>query len=162
MAGNRDDLNKSEQKIRKDERKRVKGKRRAKGTIYTMFAALLAFLISIFGGFFGLNPVGFYGDGSGSHSIIQSNDRQQLENEEPISMAEEKEAGPIQIIVDDKTYVYEGQVYDLAGITEVIQGMETARPIELVDKYAVNLTFEEVQKVLAASNMEYNIVEDYE
>lgn len=157
MAKNRND-----QYIRKDERKKIKGKRRAKGTIYTMLGALIAFLISIFSGLFGLNPVGFYGDGSGSHSIIQSKEADSEESEQPISMAEENKGGTVQIIVDDKVYIYEQQTYDLEGITEVIQNLETSQPIELVDKYAVNLTFEDIQKALVEENIEYNIVEDYD
>ncbi len=157
MAKNRND-----QTIRKDERKKMKGKRRAKATIYTMLGALLAFLLSIFSGLFGLNPVGFYGDGSGSHSIIQSKDAESEESEEAISMAEENKDGTIQIIVDDKYYIYQQETYDLEGIMEVIQNFETNQPIELVDKYAVNLIFEDIQKVLAESNIEYNVVEDYD
>lgn len=151
----------SEKSIRKDERKKVKGKRRAKGTLYTMFGALIAFLISIFGGFLGLNPVGIYTDGSGSHSIIRENEADKAMEAEPVALVEE-EGGTLQIIVEEKSYVYEGNSYDLVGITEIIESLETTKPIELVDKYAVNLSFEEIEKVLQEEGIEYNIVEEYE
>ena len=156
------DHNKLEKNIRKDERKKVKGKRRAKGTLYTMLGALIAFLISIFGGFFGLNPVGIYSDGSGSHSIIRENEADKAIEAEPVALVEEQVGDSIQIIVDDKVYLYEGNSYDLVGITEIINGLEVTGPIDLVDKYAVNLSFEELEKVLNEVGIEYNIVEEYE
>ena len=152
----------TEKSIRKNERKKVKSKRRAKGTLYTMFAALIAFLISIFGGFLGLNPIGIYSDGSGSHSIVRQNDEAESVEAEPVALVEEQEGGVIQIIVEEKAYMYDGKSYDLAGITEVISNLKTNAPIELVDRLAVNLSFEEVEKVLQEEGVEYNIVEDYE
>lgn len=156
------DQRRNETSIRKDERKRVKRKRRAKGTLYTMFAALIAFLLSIFGGFLGLNPIGIYSDGSGSHSIIRENEEDKSIEAEPVALVEEEEGGTIRIVVEEKTYLYDGNSYDLEGIRVIINGLETTKPIELVDKYAVNLTFEDVEKILQEEGIEYNIVEDYE
>lgn len=158
MPENARDWRKKESKIRKDERKRYKGKRRAKGTLYSMLAALIAFLISLFSGLLGLNPVGLFSDGSGSHSIIKDNSTEVVE-EAPIKMADEAE---VRIIVDGDGYSYQDTVYDLEGISTVIDGIETDSPIELVDQNALNGPFEEVEKLLNTKGLEYNIVEDYQ
>lgn len=154
----------NEKGIRKDERKRQSKKRRAKGTLYTMFGALIAFLISIFSGLLGLNPVGIYGDGSGSHSLLTPSE--QVVEAEPVSMAEEvtKEADSVgsvpQIIVHETTYIYLDQVYDLEGITEIIDGFASDQHIELVDRDAISDTYKAVEKVLIDYSIQYDPEEE--
>ncbi len=152
--------NKKEQRIRRDERKKVKKKRRAKGTLYSLGAFIIALLLSIGSGFLGLNPVGIFSDGSGSHSVIKDNEQEQTE---PIKMVDE-EVGMQQvvIIVSDKDYIYLDELYDLEGITEIVNGLNPDEVIELVDKRAKSLTFDEIEKLLNDSGIEYNIVKQVE
>lgn len=153
-----------EKQIRNDERKRLGKRKRAKGTLYTMLGALIAFLISIFSGFLGLNPLGIYSDGSGSHSLFQ--DQEPATDSEPVSLAEERTTAmdqtmePPRIIVEEQAYIYKDVVYDLEGIAGVIEGFDSAQHIELVDRNAISDTFKEAEKILNIHNVDYVIVEE--
>lgn len=158
MAENAKEWSRKEKEIRKDARRKYKGKRRAKATLYILLGALIAFLISLFSGLLGLNPIGFFSDGSGSHSLIKEQEAT-VPDKEIIKMVDESNV--LRIIVNDDQYIYENVVYDLDGITQVIEGLPTISPIELVDQNALNGVFEAVEKVLNERSMEYNITEDY-
>lgn len=160
MGESNRDWARKEKLIHKEARKKYQGRRRAKATLYTMLGALIAFLISIFGGFLGLNPVGFYSDGSGSHSIIQEPSDKGSQSD-PIDRVEEvNESG--RIVVKGDTYIYGSESYDLEGIADLIRGLEVDGPIDLVDEYAVNKAFEAIEQMLNQEGIDYNIIEVYE
>jgi hypothetical protein len=150
------DWNKKEQKVRRDERRKISKKRRAKGTLYSLVVLIIALLISIGTGFLGLNPIGIYSDGSGSHSIISYE-----EDHSPDLVETGDQTGVVRIFAKEDQYIYNDLTYDLDGITEVIEQFEAGSTIDLVDQLAQNLAFEEVEKVLNDAQIEYNIVEDY-
>ena len=150
-----------ENSIRRDERRKVRKKKRARGTLYTMLAGLIAFLLSIFSGFFGLDPVGFYGDGSGSHSIVRRNEEIREEAVEPVEMADEED-GTTRIVVEGESYIYNGKTYDLEALVMVLDGMEDTDAIEVVDKLAAIKAFEDLEQQLLDRGIAYNIIESYE
>lgn len=145
---------------RKNERRKFKRKRRAKRTLYTMFGALIAFLISLFSGFLGLNPVGLYGDGSGSHSLIKQSSESTAELP-AVKMAQETEDELPRIIVDGGDYIFDGITYDLEGIAKVVGNIDDTSLI-LEDRNAINSVFESMEEVLNRHGIEYEIVENYQ
>jgi len=156
----------NEKKIRKEERKKIGKRKRAKGTLYTMFGALIAFLISIFSGLFGLDPIGFYGDGSGSHSIIKQLDNEEGVPEEAVEATTvgEQATGTesITIVVEGDSYLYKDQAYDLEGITLVISELQIDGPINLVDKSATYKAYDQVKMALTDHGHEYTLLKDLE
>lgn len=159
MAQNKQVAPRDEQKIRKDERKKVRKKKRAKGTLLTAIAAFIAYLIMSFNGFFGLGP-SEPGDGNGtSVESTVSEEGASVENGSQSSEVGEDK----RIIVDEAAYRYGDVVYDLEGIKVIVQDMDTqGLRLDIVDKFANSQTFDELESFLKEEGVEYNVVEDYE
>lgn len=153
---NKNDIKDLNREMSKSYSRKQRKKKRAKTSLMTLFAGLLIFLIATFSGFFGLNPLGVFPDGTGSHSLL----RDKPAVEAPIKMAEEQTS--LVIYVVDGDYLYMDVTYDLEGITKVIEGIESSEPISLVDKLAQVKAFEDIEEVLNREGVMYNIVEDYE
>lgn len=159
-----------ERSIRKDERKKVRRKKRAKWTLGTVFVIVLLILALLGGGFLGLNPLQFYPGGEGEYNITRSTstqtdnaDQTDSTSDEMTEEVSEPSMSKREIAVDGAVYFYLDVQYELDGITDVIEGLEKDdRPLKLIDRAANSKAFDDVEKVLKEQGFEYDVIEQYE
>lgn len=161
-------MTKDERNIRKDERKKMRKKKRAKWTLGTVLVLALLLLALLGGGFLGLNPLQFYPGGEGEYNVMRSSSSESTQEatSESETMTEETSEPSMskrEIRVDGEVYYYFDEQYDLTGIEEVIKGLEKdGRPLKLIDKVAGSKAFDDVEKILKEEGFEYDIIEQYE
>lgn len=160
-----------EKRIRKDERKKIRRRKRAKGSLYGLLVAIIAFLIMLGNGNISLNPFGYRSDGSGEFNVVNRRAEQEsddIENSEDIQenasdATKEGSSKSLSIAVDEKSYYHMDTAHDLDGIKELILAMEFGEErLELIDRYANSKTFDDLEMWLKEQSIEYNVVEEYE
>jgi len=146
-------MDRNEKAIRKDERKKQRGKKWLKKLLFILLIIVIVLLILIGNGYLGISPFKFYGDGDGPMKIT-------YESEETV---EEAGLKTLEIIVNGSEFLYEDTAYNIEEIKVQIQeNMVEGGQVALIDRFATSLDFDALVKWLDEEEIKYNITEDYE
>ena len=146
-------MNRNEKAIRKDERKKQRGKKWLKKLLFILLIIVIVLLILIGNGYLGISPFKFYGDGDGPMKIT-------YESEETV---EEAGLETLEIIVNGSVFLYEDTAYTIEEIKVQIQENRVeGGQVALIDRFATSLDFDALVKWLEEEDIKYNIAEDYE